>query len=74
MAQSRIDQSSVRSFSTGVPVRATRAPEAMERRPRAVVEREFLTCWASSATTSPQVTSPSSLGRSLVVVSTRIVP
>jgi hypothetical protein len=57
-AQSRIDQSSVRSFSTGVPVSATRAVLGMVRSARAAAEREFLMCCASSATTRSHATSP----------------
>ena len=59
VAQSRIDQSSVRLFSTGVPVSATRARLGIDRSARAVEERAFLTCWASSATTRSQSTSAS---------------
>ena len=61
-AQSRIDQSSVRSFSTGVPVSATRAVLGMVRSARAAADREFLMCWASSATTRSHDTSPRSGG------------
>ena len=56
MAQSRMAQSSVRLFSTGVPVSATRAVPGMARSALAADEAGFFTCWASSATTSPQVT------------------
>ncbi len=68
IAQSRIDHSSVRSFSTGVPVRATRARLGISRRLRAVDEREFLTCCASSATTRSHGTA------ARVAWSRRIVP
>ena len=68
VAQSRIAQSSVRLFSTGVPVSATRAPCGIARSALAVVERAFLTCWASSATTRPH----STLARSSA--ETRMVP
>ena len=51
MAQSRIAQSSVRLFSTGVPVSATRQRDSIVRRLRAVEEVAFLMCCASSATT-----------------------
>ena len=54
VAQSRIAQSSVRLFSTGVPVSATRHRDAMVRRLRAVEEVAFLMCCASSATTRSQ--------------------
>ena len=59
IAQSRIDHSSVRSFSTGVPVSATRAALGMVRSARAAADCEFLTCWASSATTRSHGTSAS---------------
>ena len=62
VAQSRIAQSSVRLFSTGVPVSATRAADGTVRRARAVAERAFLTCCASSATTSPHGTAASAPG------------
>ena len=73
IAQSRIAHSSVRSFSTGVPVSATRAWLVRVRSIRAVAARGFFTCWASSATTTPHAT-----GRSVEVsgsfASLRIVP
>ena len=50
MAQSRIAHSSVRSFSTGVPVSATRRAADRAQRPRGR-RPGFFTCWASSATT-----------------------
>ena len=59
VAQSRIAHSSVRLFSTGVPVSATRARLGIDRSARAVEERAFLTCWASSATTRSQRASAS---------------
>ena len=63
VAQSRIDHSSVSSFSTGVPVSATRAADGIVRSSRAVAERGFLTCWASSATTRSHAT-PASVAAS----------
>ncbi len=54
VVQSSRAHSSERLFSTGVPVRATRAGAGMVRRALAVAECGFLTCWASSATTMPQ--------------------
>ncbi|CAM5370223.1 hypothetical protein STANM309S_02910 [Streptomyces tanashiensis] len=53
VVQSRIAHSSERLFSTGVPDSATRARAPMVRSCRAVAEYGFLTCCASSATTSP---------------------
>ncbi len=69
IAQSRIAQSSVRLFSTGVPVSATRAVLGIVRSALAVEERAFLTCCASSATTRSQP----HLGERRVVA-TRMVP
>ena len=68
VAQSRIAHSSVRLFSTGVPVIAIRAPCGIERSARAVEDRAFFTCCASSATTSPHRTSASASAE------TRMVP
>jgi hypothetical protein len=53
VVQSRIDHSSTRSFSTGVPVSATRAADGMRRSAAAVPDAGFFTCCASSATTRP---------------------
>ena len=69
VAQSRIAQSSVRLFSTGVPVSATRAALGIARSARAVEDRAFLTCCASSATTR----SHADLGQRLVVAPHRAV-
>ena len=60
ITQSRIAQSSVRLFSIGVPVRATRTVLGIRRSAFAVDDRAFLTCCASSATTRSQRTSASS--------------
>ncbi len=68
VVQSRIAHSSVRLFSTGVPVRATRAREGIVRNCLAVAACGFLTCCASSMTTMPQA-APASRG-----ASSRIVP
>ena len=68
IAQSRIAHSSVRLFSTGVPVSATRAALGMVRSARAVEDWAFLTCCASSATTRPHGTAAS------CSASLRIVP
>ena len=51
IAQSRIAHSSVRLFSTGVPVSATRAALGIVRSAREVEDCAFFTCCASSATT-----------------------
>ena len=60
ITQSRIAHSSVRLFSIGVPVSATRTGLGILRSALAVEERAFLTCCASSATTRSQPTSASS--------------
>ena len=62
VVQSSSAQSSERLFSTGVPVRATRAGAGIVRRALAVAEYGFLTCWASSATTMPQLLRGQSCG------------
>lgn len=54
VVQSSRAQSSERLFSTGVPVRATLAGAGMVRSAFAVEDWGFFTCWASSATISPQ--------------------
>ncbi len=56
ITQSSTDHSSVRLFSIGVPVSATRTSLGTLRSALAVPERAFFTCWASSATTMSQPT------------------
>ena len=59
VVQSTMDHSSVSRFSTGVPVSATLALAGTFRSSRAVFDKGFLTCWASSMASSPQSTSDS---------------
>ena len=60
VVQSSSAHSSVSRFSTGVPVMAILAADGRLRIALAVEELGFLICWASSATTSPQLPAASS--------------
>ena len=51
-----IDQSSLKRFSTGVPVMAIRCSAGMARTLRVVLAALFFICCASSSTSRPQVT------------------
>ena len=51
-----MDQSSIRRFSSGVPVRANRRGEGIEWIARVCLAEGFLMFWASSSTTRPQAT------------------